>query len=192
MRGPVAEADAAGSDPHTIPSPRYAGRAPADVLECSSARLVGPGWARARGPLHNMVARLRALAGIDGRGAHARRRTFAAVALPDEAPQQVRAVVAVRGLVEGLLREGVGLWGRGRGLRHGGREGRAELARYSCRGARGRAAFSERLSRPTIAARLPPALRRPPPHPAPRPRTLRAPERPSARPATQPRAVGRP
>lgn len=102
-------------------------------------------------------------------------RTFAAVALPDEAPQQVGAVVAVRGLVEGLLREGVGAMGRGRGLRHGGRAGRAGRARYSCRGAQGRAALSERLSRPTIAARLPPApharraralpLRRPPPPP---------------------------
>lgn len=47
--------------------------------------------------------------------------------------------------------------GRGRGLRHGGRAGRAGRARYSCRGAQGRAALSERLSRPTIAARLPPA-----------------------------------
>lgn len=93
-------------------------------------------------------------------------RTFAAVALPDEAPQQVRAVVAVGGLVEGLLREGVGAMGRGRGLRHGGRTGRAGRARYSCRGAQGRAALSERLSRPTIAARLPPA---------PQPRRARAP-----------------
>ncbi|KAL4714674.1 hypothetical protein ACJJTC_012591 [Scirpophaga incertulas] len=61
--------------------------------------------------------------------------------------------------------------GRGRGLRHGGRAGRAGRARYSCRGAQGRAALSERLSRPTIAARLPPA---------PRPRRARVPRPPHA------------
>ena len=105
--------------------------------------------------------------------------TFADVALPDEPPQQVRAVVAVRGLVEGLLGEGVGALGRGRGLRHGGRAGRAGRARYSCRGAKGRAALSERLSRPTIAARLPPAPARPP-----------APSAPSAPPAPSRRALG--
>lgn len=98
-------------------------------------------------------------------------RTFAAVALPDEAPEQVGAVVAVGGLVEGLLGEGMGGVGRGRGLRHGGRGGRAGRARYSCRGAAGRAALSERLSRPTIAARL-----------KPRPRA-RKPEAPRLRPA---------
>ncbi|VVD00112.1 unnamed protein product [Leptidea sinapis] len=91
--------------------------------------------------------------------------TFAAVALPDEPPQQVRAVVAVCGLVEGLLGEGVGALGRG--LRHGGRAGRAGRARYSCRGARGRAALPKRLSRPTIAARLPPASGAAPTRPGP-------------------------
>lgn len=80
------------------------------------------------------------------------RRTFAPVALSDEAPQQVGAVMAVGGLVEGLLAEGVGAMGRGRGLRHGGRGGRAGRARYSCRGAGVR---DRRQSRPTIAARLP-------------------------------------
>lgn len=80
-------------------------------------------------------------------------RTFAAVALPDEAPQQVGAVVTVRGLVEGLLDEGVGAGGRG--LRHDGRAGRPG-GRYSCRaaGRRGLGALVERLARPTIAARL--------------------------------------
>lgn len=63
-------------------------------------------------------------------------------------------MVAVRGLVEGLLHEGVGAMGRGRGLRHGGRAGRAGTARYSCRGAKARAALLERLSQPIIAARL--------------------------------------
>lgn len=115
---------------------------------------------------------------IDARVAHARR-TFAAVALADEPPQQVGAVVAVGGLVEGLLGEGVGAMGRGRGLRHGGRTGRAGRARYSCRGAQGRAALSERLSRPTIAARLPPA-----PH-APRARVNR-PRTPRAAPRRRP------
>lgn len=82
--------------------------------------------------------------------------------------------MAVRRLVEGLLGEGVGAMGRGRGLRHGGRAGRAGLARYSCRGAQGRAALSERLSRPTIAARLPPARRPARARGTPRPRAARS------------------
>lgn len=88
-------------------------------------------------------------------------------------------MVAVRRLVEGLLHEGVGAMGRGRGLRHGGRAGRAGAARYSCRGALGRAALLERLSRPTIAARLPPA---------PRPARARASPPPARRPRPAPPA----
>lgn len=99
-------------------------------------------------------------------------RTFATVALPDEAPQEVRAVVAVGGLVEGLLREGVGAMGRGRGLRHGARgPGRAGAllmprrpgARRALRAAvaahhRGASAASRRRPRapPRAGSRAPP------------------------------------
>ncbi|KPJ14106.1 hypothetical protein RR48_03656 [Papilio machaon] len=134
--------------------------------------VVSAGWGEGPRPARCITLVVPAGGAIDARVAHARR-TFAAVALADEPPQQVGAMMAVGGLVEGLLGEGVGAMGRGRGLRHGGRTGRAGRARYSCRGAQGRAALSERLSRPTIAARLPPAPHAPRAR-ANRPRTARA------------------
>ncbi|KAJ2947287.1 hypothetical protein O0L34_g17003 [Tuta absoluta] len=101
--------------------------------------------------------------------------------------------MAVGGLVEGLLGEGVGGGWRWRGLRHGGRCRAGPVARYSCRGAAVRAALPERLSRPTIAARLPaPAGRAHSPPPPPRP-PARAPPPPPP-PPHQPRrdAAGAP